>query len=131
MLLVIFDCRAAKQGAKVEWIQGNTVKVTTGPLPAFRFNKQNQHKTWFNNIVNTNTRPMNGNIDDHDTYVELGNGDLVPDHVVKDCLKIMEEECVVIPWKKGDVMLINNLTVLHARQPLLKPPRRVLASLCK
>ncbi|XP_071713868.1 clavaminate synthase-like protein At3g21360 [Rutidosis leptorrhynchoides] len=127
----IAEERAAKQGAKLEWIEGNAAKVTTGPLPAFKFDKQSQHKTWFNNIVNTNTRPMNGNIDDHDTYVELGNGELVPDHIVNDCLKFMDEECVVIPWKKGDVMLINNLTVLHGRQPLLKPPRSVLASLCK
>lgn len=79
----------------------------------------------------SNSGPMNENIHNHDTFVELGNGDLVPDDVMKDCLKILEEECVAIPWKKGDVMLVNNLTVLHSRNPLLKPPRSILASLCK
>ncbi|XP_071710530.1 clavaminate synthase-like protein At3g21360 [Rutidosis leptorrhynchoides] len=124
--------RAAKQGAKLEWMHGNAVKVTTGPLPAFRFDKKSQHKTWFNNIAYTKPVPLNGiNVDDHDTYIELGNGGLVSDQAQKECSKIMEEECVVVPWKNGDVMLVNNLIVLHARQPLLKPPRRVLASLCK
>ncbi|KAJ0882304.1 putative TauD/TfdA-like domain-containing protein [Helianthus annuus] len=119
--------RAGKLGTKLEWM-GNVVKMITGPLPAFRLDKESEHKTWFNNLVMSNPGPIK---DDHDTYVELGNGDLVPDHVVKDCLKIMEDECVAIPWKKGDVMLVNNLTVLHGRQPLLKPPRLILASLCK
>ncbi|KAI3786129.1 hypothetical protein L1987_45260 [Smallanthus sonchifolius] len=61
----------------------------------------------------------------------LGNGEVVPDEAMRDCLKILEEECVIIPWKKGDIMLVNNPAVLHSRLPLLKPPRRILASLCK
>ncbi|KAI3761597.1 hypothetical protein L1987_52017 [Smallanthus sonchifolius] len=126
----VAEKRAAEQETKLEWM-GNAVKMTTGPLPAIRFDKESQRKTWFNNLVLSKTGPMNDDIDGNDTYVELGNGDLVPDHPVKDCLKIMEQECVAIPWKKGDVMLVNNLMVLHGRRPLLKPPRRILASLCK
>ncbi|KAK1422495.1 hypothetical protein QVD17_25645 [Tagetes erecta] len=122
--------RAEKQATKLKWM-GNAVKIITGPLPAVRLNNESGHKVWFNNLVVSKTGVMNDDINDHDSYVELGNGELVSDDVVKDCLKIMEEECVAIPWKKGDVMLVNNLKVLHARRPLLKPPRRVLASLCK
>ncbi|KAI7741351.1 hypothetical protein M8C21_029256 [Ambrosia artemisiifolia] len=118
--------RAAKQGTKLEWM-GNAVKIIMGPLPAFRLEKESQRITWFNTLVSSNAGPMK---DDHDTHVELGNGDLLPAHAVKDCVKIMEEECVAIPWKKGDVMLVNNLMVLHGRRPLLKPPRQILASLC-
>ncbi|XP_071713840.1 clavaminate synthase-like protein At3g21360 [Rutidosis leptorrhynchoides] len=123
--------RAAKQDAKLEWMEGNAVKFSTGPLPAFRFDKNNQRKTWFNNIAFTKTGPPNGRNADDYTYIELGYDAVVPDEAQKECLKIMDEECVVIPWKNGDVMLVNNLMVLHSRQPLLKPPRRVLASLCK
>ncbi|GJU51007.1 clavaminate synthase-like protein [Tanacetum coccineum] len=66
-----------------------------------------------------------------DSFATYGNSDPVFEYdALEDCLRIMDEECVIIPWKKGDVMLVNNLMVLHARQPLLKPPRRVLASLC-
>ncbi|KAI7741352.1 hypothetical protein M8C21_029257 [Ambrosia artemisiifolia] len=96
--------RAAKLGTKLEWI-GNAAKVITGPLPAIRLDKGSQRKTWFNNLVGSNTAPIRDDIDDYDAHVELGNGDLLPDHAVKDCMKIMEEECVAIPWKKGDVML--------------------------
>ncbi|XP_076904312.1 clavaminate synthase-like protein At3g21360 [Bidens hawaiensis] len=127
----VAEQRAAELATKLEWME-NAVKLVTGPLPATRLDKENQRKTWFNHLVLSNTGPMHDSIDNQDTYVELGNGDPVPDiHVIKDCLKLMEQECVAIPWKKGDVMLINNLMVLHGRQPLLKPPRQILASLCK
>ncbi|MFS7974326.1 putative TauD/TfdA-like domain, taurine dioxygenase TauD-like superfamily [Helianthus anomalus] len=120
--------RAAKLGTRLEWI-GNAAKVIAGPMPAIRFDKETQQKTWFNNL----TGPTNGprKIHDKGAFAELGNGEAVDVDAMDDCVKILEEECVVVPWKKGDVMLVNNLTVLHAREPLLKPPRRVLASLCK
>ena len=117
--------RAAKQETKLEWFE-NGVKLITGPLPAIRIygKEDNQRKTWFNIL----TLLYSGSKDSYATY---GNGDPVLENdAIEDCLRIMDEECVMIPWKKGDVMLVNNLMVLHARQPLLKPPRRVLASLC-
>ncbi|KAK1434160.1 hypothetical protein QVD17_11078 [Tagetes erecta] len=123
----IAEERAAKLGAKLEWM-GNAVKIISGPRQAIRFNEENQRKTWF---LNHGFVPMKSNTSDHGQYFELGNGDLVPDHAINECLKMMEEECVAIPWKKGDVMLINNLMVLHSRLPLITPPRRILASLCK
>ncbi|GJW59700.1 ribonuclease H-like domain-containing protein [Tanacetum coccineum] len=52
--------------------------------------------------------------------------EFLPDDAKEYILRIMEEECVVIPWKKGDVMLVNNMMVLHARKPLLKPPRKAI-----
>nr|XP_043617921.1 clavaminate synthase-like protein At3g21360 [Erigeron canadensis] len=120
--------RAAKLGTRLEWM-GNAAKVIAGPMPAIRFDKESQRKTWFNNL----TGPVHGSRKIHDkgAFAELGNGEAVDDDIMEDCMRILDEECAIIPWKKGDVMLVNNLTVLHAREPLLKPPRRVLAAICK
>ncbi|KAJ0569764.1 putative TauD/TfdA-like domain, taurine dioxygenase TauD-like superfamily [Helianthus annuus] len=120
--------RAAKLGTKLEWM-GNVVKMIIGPMPAIKYDEERRIKTWFNNL----TGPVNGDdkVFDQATCVDLGNGELVPNDAMEDCVRFLEEECVVIPWKKGDIMLVDNLKVLHSRQPLLKPPRRILVALCK
>ena len=40
----------------------------------------------------------------------------------------MNDTATRIRWRAGDVMLLDNTRVLHARDPFV-PPRRVLASL--
>ncbi|XP_076886425.1 clavaminate synthase-like protein At3g21360 [Bidens hawaiensis] len=124
----VVEERAAKLGTKLEWM-GNVVKMITGPMPAIKFDKERQVKTWFNNL----TSPVNGDDKTFDnvTCIQLGNGELVPNDAMEDCMRFLEEESVAIPWKNGDVMFIDNLMVLHGRRPLLIPPRRILASLCK
>ncbi|KAI3777870.1 hypothetical protein L1987_47673 [Smallanthus sonchifolius] len=126
----IAEERAAKQGIKLEWM-GNTAKMITNPLPAIRFDKESGRKTWFNSLAVSYSGPASEKIRSGNAFAELGNGDHVDDDAMKDLFKILEEECVAIPWKKGDVLLVNNLTVLHSRRPLITPPRRILASLCK
>ncbi|PWA29226.1 tauD/TfdA-like domain-containing protein [Artemisia annua] len=130
---IVAEERAAKLETKLEWLE-NGVKLITGPLPAIRIfgEKDNQRKTWFNFTSLFYDGLKNNNIQQPGSFAMYGNGDpMVEYDAIVDCLRIMDEECVITPWKKGDVMLVNNLMALHARQPLLKPPRRVLASLCK
>ncbi|GJZ12125.1 clavaminate synthase-like protein [Tanacetum coccineum] len=67
---------------------------------------------------------------DPDKAVTFGDGRPLPAHVIHDGLKILEEESVVIPWQKGADLLLDNLSVLHARRAF-EPPPWVLASLCK
>ncbi|CAH1422720.1 unnamed protein product [Lactuca virosa] len=123
--------RAEKQGTKLEWLENNSVRTITGPVPAVKFDKGSQRKTWFNSLANSYGGPANPELYDPNRAIEIGNGEPLSDEAMADCLRILDEECVAIPWKKGDVMLVNNLMVLHSRKPLITPPRRVLVSLCK
>ncbi|KAK1578055.1 hypothetical protein Q3G72_027159 [Acer saccharum] len=117
--------RAAKLGIRLEWMEDGRVKRITGPVPAIRHDKSRKRKIWFTSMIgweHAGNDPVN--------TITLGDGTPLPADICYDCLKFLEEECVAIPWLEGDVLLIDNFAVLHSRRPS-KPPRRILASLCK
>lgn len=47
---------------------------------------------------------------------------------IRTCADILEKSSVSFTWKQGDVVLIDNRQVLHARKSF-EPPRRILAAL--
>ena len=112
-------------GIRLEWMEDGGVKRIIGPLPVIRYDKSRQRKIWFTNMVGweeAGNAPFK--------TITFGDGTPLPADICYECLKIFEEECVAIPWQEGDVLLIDNWAVLHARSPT-NSPRRVLASLCK
>lgn len=120
--------RAAGLGMKLEWMEDG-VKTIMGPIPAIKFDKIRQRKIWFNSMVAAYTGWKDAR-NDPVKAVTFGDGEPLPADIIFDCLRILEEECVAIPWQKGDVLLLDNLAVLHSRRSF-NPPRCVLASLCK
>jgi len=65
---------------------------------------------------------------DPEKAVVFGDGSPIDPIYIRKAASIMDEICVAIPWQKGDVFLVDNLTVMHARRPF-KGPRQILASL--
>ncbi|KAI3512577.1 hypothetical protein L1887_19893 [Cichorium endivia] len=122
--------RATKLGMKLEWM-GDDVKVIIGPKPSFRYNELRQEKTWFNGLAISYGGLRDKLNNDPTKAVVFGDGKPLPPDDVHDLLKMLDEECVALQWRKGDVLLLDNMAVLHARLPLLAPPRRILASFCK
>lgn len=116
-------------GLKLEWMEDGGVKTVLGPIPAVTYDKIRQRKIWFNSIVMAYTC-WKDTQNDPVKAVTFGNGSPLPEDIVYNCMKILEEECVAIPWQNGDVLLIDNLAVLHARRSSSRP-RHILASLCK
>ncbi|GAV61256.1 TauD domain-containing protein [Cephalotus follicularis] len=120
--------RAAQIGTKLKWTVGGA-KSIMGPVPAIRFDKSRQRKVWFNSMVIAYIGWKDAR-NDPEKAVTFGDGKPLPADIVYDCFKIIEEESVAIPWRRGDVLLVDNWAVLHSRRSFT-PPRRVLASLCK
>ncbi|KAJ8641041.1 hypothetical protein MRB53_017735 [Persea americana] len=120
--------RAAQMGMKLEWMEDG-VKVVAGPVEAIRIDKTRGRIVWFNNVLYRDTACEDSR-NDPDKSCLFGDGTPLPTDIVYDCLKILDEECVAIPWRKGDILLLDNIAVLHSRQSF-EPPRRILVSLCK
>ncbi|THU55708.1 hypothetical protein C4D60_Mb11t09410 [Musa balbisiana] len=120
--------RAAHLGVKLEWLEDG-VKTVTGPIPAIRLDQTRGRKIWFNSMVAAYTGWEDAR-NDPVKAVTFGDGTPLPADIIHECLNILEEESVAIGWKKGDILLLDNLAVLHSRRSF-DPPRRILASLCK
>ncbi|KAJ4849094.1 hypothetical protein Tsubulata_036012 [Turnera subulata] len=120
--------RAAKMNTRLEWLENGGLKSITGPVQAIRYDESRDRKIWFN-VIGAAARTEEGK--DPLLVITFGDdGEPLPVDILHDCVKILEEESVAIPWRRGDFMLVDNLAVTHARRSC-NPPCRVLASLCK
>ncbi|KAL4183956.1 hypothetical protein AMTRI_Chr11g100910 [Amborella trichopoda] len=106
----------------VEFLEDGGAELVFGPLNPIR-TFQGGLRAWFFTIVG-----YTGKLDD--MSVCFGDGTPFPDEAFNTYKKIRDEINVNIRWQKGDILLLDNLAVQHARRPG-KPPRVILASLCK
>ena len=125
-VLECLHCRAAKLGMKLEWLEDG-VKTVMGPIPGVKYDERRQRKIWFNSMVAAYTG-WEDERNDPVKAVTFGDGLPLPFHIVYDCLHILEDESVAIPWQKGDVLLIDNWAVLYSRRSF-DPPCQVSLSL--
>lgn len=118
--------RVEAGGSKLVWMEDGSANITAGPLPATRtFEGYGDRKVWFNYIpAAVYKKAENYNI------LLCGDGSAIPRDIIEESARVMNNECVEVKWEAGDVLLIDNLAVMHARRPS-KPPRRVLVSMCK
>ena len=93
---------------------------------------------WFNHATFFNTMTLDtalretllANFDKDDlpynTY--YGDGSPIESSVIQALRKAYLDETVSFPWKKGDVLMLDNMMVAHGRSPF-KGPRRILVGL--
>eukprot|EP01018_Ginkgo_biloba_P036466 Gb_16261 [translate_table: standard] len=116
--------RVAAAGSKLEWMEDGSANIIAGPIPARRiFEGYNNRKVWFNYIPAATFKNTTN-------ILKCGDGSAIPSTLMEECIQVMNNECVEMKWEAGDVLLIDNLAVMHARRPS-KPPRRVLVAMCK
>jgi alpha-ketoglutarate-dependent taurine dioxygenase len=110
-----------------QWFDNGNLKTQTNTLPAIRFDEDTQQKVFFNSIVAVFTG-WNDTRNQGKTAVETGKGELMDEETIQALVDKMSTMCVNFKWQAGDVLWVNNYTVLHARQPF-EGDRRILASI--
>ncbi len=114
-------------GMEYQWLEDNSVKTTTAILPAIR-NYQDQ-KMFFNSIYAAYHGWNDARNEGHKS-VTLADGAYIDDTVMNTLTEKMKEDTVSFHWQEGDVLWINNNTVLHSREPY-QGARKVYASIAK
>ena len=102
----------------------------TKTVPAIRYDtgeKRSDQKTFFNAIVAAYTG-WNDTRNDGKKAVVYSDGSSVDPVFIENAAGIMDEIKVSFKWEAGDLLLLDNRTTMHSRNPF-EGKRRILASL--
>ncbi|XP_062199572.1 clavaminate synthase-like protein At3g21360 [Phragmites australis] len=115
--------RAKLLGMDMEWLPDGSVRTILGPHTLTRvFPGRRGRRMWFNTVVGMHGKELSS--------ATSADGGEIPAVFVRRCEEIIEEESVQFRWRRGDILILDNLATLHARRPSL-PPRRILVATCK
>ncbi|KAK3234050.1 hypothetical protein CYMTET_55686 [Cymbomonas tetramitiformis] len=123
------ESKLQEMGCEWEWLSEDHLKQTSPILPAVKHHEPSGCKQFFNQVV----AAYNGWQDELNApgqAVVDGRGLPLNEEAVGAAANIMDEECVAFKYQVGDVLLLDNLTVMHSRHSFTGP-RRILASLLK
>ncbi|KAH9507372.1 hypothetical protein Btru_057942 [Bulinus truncatus] len=121
--------KCQEQGTSFEWLPNGCLKTITAVLPAIRQNIRTGKKVWFNSIIAA-YKGWKDVRNCPEQAVTFSDGTPMPQDIMEDLERTLDQLAVEITWQKGDIMLVDNNQILHARRPFT-PPRRILASLGK
>jgi D-xylose reductase len=126
-------------GVVYTWLPDDSLRVTTQPVPAIRLvsstgsydNPSHVYQNTFSNSIIVAYLGWQDSLNDRLQTLHFGGAkDFVPlpHDVLDDIANFMQQNRVVYPWQKGDIMAVQNQLVMHSRNPCTGP-RRVLASI--
>ncbi len=111
-----------------EWTDEDCLKATTPILPAVREISPGR-KTFFNQLIAAYCG-WKDERNDPSKAIRHGDGSELDRDAVMHSVEIAEELTFNVPWQPGDVALLDNTVVMHARQPF-KGTRKIVASLAE
>lgn len=59
--------------------------------------------------------------------VYYADGSEIPDAVFDEVRRVLDEQSVIFPWHKGDVLMLDNMLAAHGRTPFSGPRKIVVA----
>ncbi len=120
------EARMTELGYTWEWLDDGCLRATTPRLPAVREVSPGR-KTFFNQLIAA-FKGWKDSRNDPSKAITLGDGTPLDRDAVIAAADIAEALTFDVPWQNGDVALVDNYIVMHARRTFTGP-RKILASL--
>lgn len=126
-----------KNGIECEWREDGRLR-TRAIRPAAVLHPVTGQPVWFNHAtffnVSTLSQPIREQLlqefDERDlpanTY--YGDGSIIEPEVLAELRSVYQEETVAFPWRKGDLLLLDNMMVAHGRAPY-EGDRKILVAM--
>ncbi|GAB3350948.1 TauD/TfdA family dioxygenase [Lysobacter tyrosinilyticus] len=127
----------AGQGSTCEWTAKGGLRVST-VCDAFTSHPQTGEEVWFNQAEQWHPSAMNpamrgmfekmvgkGNLP-HEC--EYGDGEPLTDEEMATVRRALDDNKLLFDWQRGDLLMIDNLLMMHGREPF-KGERKTLAYL--
>lgn len=131
------EAYCARIGIRPEWKPGNRLR-TRQVGPAIVRHPRSGEQLWFNHgtFFNALTLPetlraaliAEFDADDLPQNTFYGDGAPIPDEVILHLQQAYRDVMVEFPWQKGDVVLLDNMLSLHARNAFTGP-RKILTAM--
>ncbi|WP_051741815.1 TauD/TfdA family dioxygenase [Streptomyces xylophagus] len=120
-----------------EWKDGDRL-LTREVLPATLLLPSTRRRVWFNqvhlfhvsNLATDVRRALLEAMPEEDLprHAYFGDGGVIPDAHLDDVRAAYAAETVAFPWRRDDILLVDNLRVCHGREPFTGD-RKVLVSM--
>jgi len=128
---------AASQGSTCDWMPNGALRVTT-VCDAFTTHPETGEEVWFNQAEQWHPSAMNPMLRDmfekmvgkgnlpHEC--EFGDGEPMTDADMAHVRRALGDNKLLFDWQRSDLMMIDNLLMMHGREPF-KGDRKTLAYL--
>ncbi|MEO8496739.1 MAG: TauD/TfdA family dioxygenase, partial [Planctomycetota bacterium] len=120
------EARMSQLGYTWEWLDDGCLRATTPRLQAVREVSPGR-KTFFNQLIAA-FKGWKDSRNDPAKSITLGDGTPLDREAVIRATEIAEALTFDVPWQNGDVALVDNYIVMHARRTFTGK-RKILASL--
>jgi alpha-ketoglutarate-dependent taurine dioxygenase len=128
-------CREAQ--IEREWIDSHRLRTRQVRPPVAR-HPRTREMIWFNHICFWHVSSLEPDVREsmlsvfgeenlpYNTY--YGDGTPIEDSVIEEIREAYSQETIKFPWRKRDLLMLDNMLVAHGRQPFIGP-RRILAAM--
>jgi alpha-ketoglutarate-dependent taurine dioxygenase len=128
-------CR--RNGIAFEWKPGNRLRVSARHAVTVRHPKTGE-SVWFNHCTFFNLSTLAGQTratlqtefaeEDLPTQSFYGDGAAIDPQTLNELRAAYAAETVVFPWRKGDILMLDNMLICHGRAAFVGP-RRILVGM--